>query len=161
MEEFLSVNSLDGKMTSRELPMSRLGRTNSRRQSRIKLSALINPQPSDDELLFLRQLGLRYCYTWLPDELTNYNYLSALVKKVSRAGLTLYNAAISTWKIATDSPGLAWPRSRYRTLRRDAARPQPRRHQDNHLHLGGPIGFGVRHRGKVDLPKPDTSIFPN
>ncbi len=92
MEEFLSVNSLDDKMTLRELPMSRLGRTNSRRQSRIKLSALINPQPSDDELLFLRQLGLCYCYTWLPDELTNYDYLSALVNKVSRAGLTLYNA---------------------------------------------------------------------
>ena len=71
--------------------MQRLGRPNIRVHSQIKLSAWINPQPSDDELLFLRQLGLAHCYTWLPDELTNLSYLSALVEKVSKAGLSLYN----------------------------------------------------------------------
>ena len=70
----------------------RLGRPDSRVRSRIKLSAFINPQPSDDELLFLRQLGVTHCYTWLPDELTNDEHLAALVAKVSHAGLTLYNA---------------------------------------------------------------------
>ena len=61
-------------------------------ESKIKLSAFIEPQPSDDELLFLRQLGLSHCYTWLPDELTNYEHIAALRDKAAKAGLTLYNA---------------------------------------------------------------------
>lgn len=71
--------------------MKRSGRQATNIQSRLKLSAFINPQPSADELLFLRQLGLDYCYTWLPDELTTYDYLSRLVDQVSQAGLKLYN----------------------------------------------------------------------
>ncbi len=71
--------------------MTRVGRPNLRARSQIKLSALINPQPSADELLFLRQLGVDYCYTWLPDKLSNYEYLARLVDEVSEAGLTLYN----------------------------------------------------------------------
>ena len=71
--------------------MTRIGRPETKIRSRIKLSAFINPQPSDDELLFLRQLGLSHCYTWLPDELTNYEHLGTLVDQVTRAGLTLYN----------------------------------------------------------------------
>ena len=71
--------------------MARLGRAEPRAKSQIKLSAWINPWPCNDELLFLRQLGLAHCYTWLPDELTNLSYLSALVEKVSKAGLSLYN----------------------------------------------------------------------
>ncbi|MCY4072212.1 MAG: mannonate dehydratase [Chloroflexi bacterium] len=72
--------------------MTRLGRAEGRVESRIKLSAWINPRPKDDELTFLRQLGLSHCYTWLPDELTNYEYMASLVDRVTRAGLTLYNA---------------------------------------------------------------------
>ncbi|MDE2857784.1 MAG: mannonate dehydratase [Chloroflexota bacterium] len=71
--------------------MARIGRTAAQVESQIKLSAWIAPQPNDDELTFLRQLGLGHCYTWLPDELTNYEYLAALVERVRRAGLTLYN----------------------------------------------------------------------
>ena len=71
--------------------MTRLGRAASRLQSKIKLSVWIDAQPSEDELTFLRQLGLSHCYAWLPDELTNYDYMASLVNKVSRAGLTLYN----------------------------------------------------------------------
>ena len=71
--------------------MTRLGRAEPTVRSKMKLSAFINPQPSNDELLFLRQLGVDHCYTWLPDELTNYEYIQTLVESVSRAGLTLYN----------------------------------------------------------------------
>ena len=42
-------------------------------------------------MLFLRQLGVDYCYTWLPDDLSSYEYLARLVDEVSEAGLTLYN----------------------------------------------------------------------
>lgn len=72
--------------------MARLGRASQRVDSQIKLSAWINPRPSDDELTFLRQLGLSHCYTWLPDQLTHYDYMASLVDRVARAGLTLYNA---------------------------------------------------------------------
>jgi len=71
--------------------MTRLGRAEGRVESQIKLSAWIDPRPQDDELTFLRQLGLSHCYTWLPDELTNYEYMASLVDRVTRAGLTLYN----------------------------------------------------------------------
>ena len=71
--------------------MTRTGRREPIAHAKIKLSAAINPQPGADELLFLRQLGLSHCYTWLPDELTNFDYLAHLVDQVARAGLTLYN----------------------------------------------------------------------
>jgi mannonate dehydratase len=74
------------------LPQSRQGRPKTTIASKIKLSAVINSAPSDDELLFLRQLGLDYCYTWLSDEQSNYEYLARLTERVSQAGLTLYNA---------------------------------------------------------------------
>lgn len=76
--------------------MRRIGRPETNIRSQIKLSAFINPQPSDDELLFLRQLGVSHCYTWLPDELTNYENMAQLVEKVTRAGLTLYNVGSMT-----------------------------------------------------------------
>ena len=71
--------------------MKRAGRAEPTVRAKIKLSAFINPRPSADELLFLRQLGVSHCYTWLPDELTTYDYLARLADQVSRAGLSLYN----------------------------------------------------------------------
>ena len=65
----------------------RKGRPPATVSSKIKLSALINPDPSDDELLFLRQLGLEYCYTWVDDAQTNYPYLARLKERVGQAGL--------------------------------------------------------------------------
>lgn len=73
-------------------PQSRKGRPTTTTASKIKLSAVINPDPDPDELLFLRQLGLDYCYTWVSDEQSNYEYLARLNERVSKAGLTLYNA---------------------------------------------------------------------
>ena len=73
-------------------PQSRMGRPKTTVASKIKLSAIINPNYDEDELLFLRQLGLEYCYTWLSEEQTNYEFLARLSERVSNAGLTLYNA---------------------------------------------------------------------
>ncbi len=70
---------------------SRKGRPTTTVASKIKLSAKIRPTPDDDELLFLRQLGLEYCYTWVEDAQSNYDYLSHLNERVANAGLTLYN----------------------------------------------------------------------
>ena len=40
-------------------------------QSRIKLSMLIDPQPTDDQIAFAAQLGLGHVYTWFSDEQSN------------------------------------------------------------------------------------------
>jgi hypothetical protein len=71
---------------------SRKGRPPTTVESKIKLSAIINPNFDEDELLFLRQLGLDYCYTWVSEEQTNYEFLARLKERVSNAGLMLYNA---------------------------------------------------------------------
>lgn len=60
--------------------------------SQIKLSAFIQPEIDADELLFLRQLGLDYCYTWFSDEQSDYDTIARFAERVSQAGLTLYNA---------------------------------------------------------------------
>lgn len=51
----------------------------------------IDPQPSDEELLFAKQLGLNYVFTWITPEQRDYKSLLALRQKVENAGLTLYN----------------------------------------------------------------------
>jgi mannonate dehydratase len=61
-------------------------------ESKIKLSMLIDPKPTDDQLLFAKQLGLNYVYTWVDDDQRDYESLAALKQKVDDAGLTLYNA---------------------------------------------------------------------
>lgn len=73
------------------MPAQRKDRPEIRVASKIKLSAQISSDPTDEELLFLRQLGLDHCYTWVNDEQTNYEYLAQLVERVANAGLTLYN----------------------------------------------------------------------
>jgi mannonate dehydratase len=58
----------------------------------LKLSMFIEPDPSDDELLFVRQLGMDCVYTWLDDSQCTYAYLVHLRKRVEARGLRLYNA---------------------------------------------------------------------
>ena len=60
--------------------------------SKIKLSMLIDPEPSKEQLLFARQLGLSYVYTWVEEHQRDYDFLLNLRQKVEAAGLTLYNA---------------------------------------------------------------------
>lgn len=56
-----------------------------------KFSMRIDSDPSDQQLTFARQLGVRYVYTWVSDEQRNPAYLASLVDRVKNAGLTLYN----------------------------------------------------------------------
>lgn len=58
----------------------------------IKLSVLIPPAPTDDDLQFVRQLGVHHVYTWVEDDQRDYEYLATLRQQVEAAGLTLFNA---------------------------------------------------------------------
>ena len=60
-------------------------------KSSIKLSMFIRPEPCDDELLFVRQLGLEHVYTWVGDHQRGYEFLVNLRRRVEGAGLRLYN----------------------------------------------------------------------
>lgn len=58
----------------------------------VKLGAHIPPLVEDEELRFLSQLGLEYCYTWLADDQLNYDFIARLRERAAKHGLTLYNA---------------------------------------------------------------------
>ncbi len=60
-------------------------------EAKIKLSTLITPEPSEDELLFAKQLGLDCVYTWVRGDQQDYEFLVKLRKRVEAAGLELYN----------------------------------------------------------------------
>jgi mannonate dehydratase len=60
--------------------------------SKIKLSMYINPDPSDDELLFADQLGMACVYTWLKDDQCNFETITRLRQRVEAAGLQLWMA---------------------------------------------------------------------
>jgi mannonate dehydratase len=51
----------------------------------------IEPDPSDDELLFARQLGVDCVYTWVKPEQRSYEYLARLHERVEAHGIRLYN----------------------------------------------------------------------
>lgn len=58
----------------------------------MKFSMNITPEPSQEQLLFAKQLGLNYVYTWVEDHQWDYDFLLALRQKVEQADLRLYNA---------------------------------------------------------------------
>jgi mannonate dehydratase len=59
--------------------------------SRPLLSMFIEPEPSDAELLFARQLGVDCVYTWIKTQQRTYEYLARLRERVESHGLRLYN----------------------------------------------------------------------
>jgi len=59
--------------------------------SQIKLSVRIPAEPSPEELLFVRQLGVDHVYTWVAADQRDLRFLIDLRQKVESAGLTLYN----------------------------------------------------------------------
>jgi mannonate dehydratase len=65
-------------------------------RSKIKLSMYINPDPSDDELLFAYQLGIPCVYTWLNDDQCNLETITRLRQRVENAGLQLWMAGSFT-----------------------------------------------------------------
>ena len=59
--------------------------------SRPLLSMFIEPEPSDDELLFARQLGVDCVYTWIRTQQRTYEFLARLRERVESYGPRLYN----------------------------------------------------------------------
>jgi mannonate dehydratase len=59
--------------------------------TKIKLSIRIPPEPSDDDLIFVQQLGVDCVYTWVPPKQTDGESLRALRRRVESFGLTLCN----------------------------------------------------------------------
>lgn len=51
----------------------------------------IDPEPSDDQLLFAKQLGIDCVYTWVRPEQRTVEFLTALRRRVERYELCLYN----------------------------------------------------------------------
>jgi len=51
----------------------------------------ISNDPTPDELLFARQLGVDCVYTWVKPEQRAYEYLTRLRERVEKYGLRLYN----------------------------------------------------------------------
>lgn len=73
-----------------------------------KLSMHVSPDPSPDELLFARQLGVDCVYTWVKPEQRGYDALVDLRHRVEDAGLELYN--VGSYDIAkSDKIHLALP----------------------------------------------------
>jgi mannonate dehydratase len=60
-------------------------------KSQIKLSVHIAAEPSPEELLFIRQLGIDHVYAWVAGDQRDLSFLVDLRRKVEDAGLTLYN----------------------------------------------------------------------
>lgn len=56
----------------------------------IRFSMAIRPEPTREELLFARQLGIPCVYTWVGEHQRDYAFLTALRQKVEDAGLMLY-----------------------------------------------------------------------
>lgn len=55
----------------------------------IKLSMFVRPEPEDGELAFVRQLGVEYVYSWLPD--TRYETVRRFIDRAHEADLTVHN----------------------------------------------------------------------
>lgn len=61
------------------------------KRSKLNFTVSVPPDPSDDDLLFARQLGVECVYTWVKEDQMTYDYLSSLKQRVNNAGLILYN----------------------------------------------------------------------
>ena len=57
----------------------------------IKLSLNIAPEPTDEELIFARQLGIDHVYTWVGGHQRDYEFLINLRRRVESFDLTLFN----------------------------------------------------------------------
>ena len=90
------------------------------------LSMYIEPDPSDDELLFARQLGVDCVYTWVTVQQRTYEYLARLRERVEAHGLRLYNAGniavAKNDKIHLGLPGRNQAIADFQTFVRDLGR---------------------------------------
>ena len=56
-----------------------------------KVSCLVSPTPSRDEITFLQQMGVTHVFTWIAPEQSNAAFLRGLNRTLKEAGLVLYN----------------------------------------------------------------------
>ena len=55
------------------------------------------PEPSDESLRHIQQMGVTHCYAWVAEEQCNVPFLTALREKVESFGITLWNAGCMRW----------------------------------------------------------------
>ena len=55
------------------------------------------PEPSDESLRHLQQMGVTHCYAWVVEEQCNVPFLTGLREKVEAFGLILWNAGCMRW----------------------------------------------------------------
>jgi hypothetical protein len=68
----------------------------------VKISAMVAPNPGDDELAHLLQMGVTHCYAWVPDEMCTASELVKLRERVNSRSLTLWNAGCMRWSKNAD-----------------------------------------------------------
>ena len=56
----------------------------------IKVTAQVSPEPTDDDLAFVRQMGVEYVVSWTDAEHASYEYYAQCRKRFESAGLKLY-----------------------------------------------------------------------
>lgn len=79
------------------LPKPTLPNPNALDAGGIKVSAHIQPEPREEELRHLQQMGVTHCYAWVSEEQCNVPFLTALRESVESYGLTLWNAGCMRW----------------------------------------------------------------
>ncbi|MCK5642504.1 MAG: hypothetical protein KAJ19_16980, partial [Gammaproteobacteria bacterium] len=78
-------------------------------ESSIKFCVVISSRPSDEELLFVRQLGVDHAYAYVGADNSDVKSLTDLRLRVADAGITLYDVAypalVTSEKIHLALPG--------------------------------------------------------
>ena len=96
------------------------------KKSRINFSMSIRPEPSEQDLLFVKQLGVTHVYSWVGGEQRDYAFLANLCQKVEDAGLILYNVGnmdvAKSDKIHLALPGRDAKIEEFKTFVRDLGR---------------------------------------
>lgn len=62
----------------------------------IKIAAQIRPEPSEDDLAFIKQMGVDYVVLWTDGEHASYEYYASRRELFARAGLTVYGFGSSS-----------------------------------------------------------------
>ena len=56
----------------------------------IKIAAQMSPEPSEEDLQFVRQMGVEYAVTWTSGANANYDYFISRRKLFENAGIKIY-----------------------------------------------------------------------
>ena len=56
----------------------------------IKITAQMSPEPSEEDLQFVRQIGVEYVVLWTSGDKANYDYFASRRELFENAGLKIY-----------------------------------------------------------------------